>query len=175
MNVLCGTLVYPETCEETYQPVCACDGRVYNNMCRFQRAQCRDSLLTVINTGGCSAKLFLFSSLLETHMCEEGTTWPDDCNTCTCHHGLVTCTEMVSQNAQTRVRRRLSLCVSVMVVSSITCVGSSKPNAATQISQSRTQEYVQNDLWSSSCLCNPTAPPSPNTQHQWSWLLTKES
>ncbi|KAK3875132.1 hypothetical protein Pcinc_019985 [Petrolisthes cinctipes] len=51
-----GTLVYPETCEETYQPVCACNGRVYNNKCRFQRAQCRDPQLTVIKTGGCSGE-----------------------------------------------------------------------------------------------------------------------
>ncbi|KAK4299851.1 hypothetical protein Pmani_027923 [Petrolisthes manimaculis] len=119
MNVLCRTLVYPETCEETYEAVFACNGRVY----------------TITGVGSRKHSV-------ATHNSQSST--------------------LVDVQRQICVRKeRRGIWIAT--------------DAAVQTDVLYVLKWFVNDLWSSSCLCHPTVPPSSNTQHQWSGLMTKEA
>jgi len=87
-----------EFCPFIYEPVCGSDGKKYSNECLLDIEKCKNNPnLSIVPTGECLSinrerrsrvKECAFNGKTYQH----GASFKDDCNTCNCNDGQITCT-----------------------------------------------------------------------------------
>ncbi|MCK6509888.1 hypothetical protein L6R29_07990 [Myxococcota bacterium] len=81
--------IRPQTCPQSLDPVCGCDGKTYNNACAAHVAN-----VQIDYTGKCKE---VYKCTYDNKLYNDGESFPssDGCNACTCREGKVMCTLLV--------------------------------------------------------------------------------